>query len=261
MRAPSSQSRPRKASRCVLLTSALQPDQLALVKEMVQTVNASTASSSFAPPRVVLVSAFDSSVSHLVTSASLAIRSGRLLHRTNKYFLCLLSGCFVLCVDWVTDCLQQRRLVDEQPFVITGDEKAEDTARRARERRERGEQPLLSGVTVWEAGRWAKEETQREVKKVVEVGGGRWAGRMQDIQPSTATVEHEAERRFLILDDSKKVDAENQRLLTPTFLADCRRLQLRVISTSWLMDCVSRLSLPVYDPSGQQPQPQQLQIQ
>ena len=147
-----------------------------------------------------------------------------------------------MTIDWVTECLTQGHLVDAKGWLVEGDREARGGARRARERRERGEGGLFDG---WEVeggvGVWGREETRRDVRSLVEAGGGRWVegGRGEE-----RGGEGSGGRRVVVLDDSReRVKVENRRLLTAERCEEWQRAGVGVVTTTWLFACISHFTI------------------
>ena len=235
-------ARNRRPTSLTLLTTHLDAEQSALVDELVALLHSSSTLSS---PQVTLTSQFSPSVTHLITPACSPTR--RLDARTHKYFLCLLTGAYVITIDWVTECLSRRQLVSAADFLIAGDREAEGGAERARQRRDRGDGGLFDGLQVEPLGAWGRQETRRDVRSLVEAGRGVWRepGGEED------KADGEERRCVLLLDDSKeRVKAENRKMLTPELERECKRKGVGVVSTSWLFSCISHFELqPVRSPA------------
>ncbi|ETO26492.1 hypothetical protein RFI_10646, partial [Reticulomyxa filosa] len=67
--------------------------------------------------RVSVVTEWTEEVTHLITSATK--EAGRILEiRTIKYFQAVVTGSWILCFDWVDECIEKRCLVSELLFEV-----------------------------------------------------------------------------------------------------------------------------------------------
>ena len=265
-RSSSITTRPRKPTSLTLLTTHLDAEQTALVTELIFLLSHPLAApappspsplppSTHPPPpplAVHLTSTFSPSVTHLITPAS-SPTSNLLLTRTHKYFLSLLAGAYVVTIDWVAECLTQGRVVDAGEWVVEGDRVGRGGARRARERKEMGGGGLFEGWEVeggW--GVWGREETKRDVRSLVEAGGGewvegeggRWGGEAGKGGEGGEWEGEEGRRRVVVLDDSKeRVKVENRRLLTASRCEEWKRAGVWVVTTTWLFACISHFAI------------------
>ena len=238
----------RKPTTCTLLTSHLDDEQVALVKELEALINHhATTPPTVQHPRVVVTSTWSPAVTHLVTSASTATAS-LVTKRTNKYFLAMLSPqVAIVTIDWVTDSIVSRRLVDGAKFRVKGDSR-HPTGGEARQHwleRADDQQRLLTGWQVSELGQWSNKVVRDDVRAIMEVGGGHWLG--SDDQADGA-----ADKRYVLFDDGKRVVADNRALLSEEVVRSYEERGISVVPCSWLFDCVSSFSLLPTPPPQQQ---------
>ena len=248
----------RKQTVCTLLTSHLDDDQLALLKELEAMMNLACAAEGRASaqhPRVVVTSAWSPAVTHLVTSASTATAS-LVTRRTNKYFLAMLSPhVHIVTIDWVTECIVARRLLDAAQFRVKGDTRhaTGGEARRkwiVQSEAEGGvteRQLLFAGWRVSDAGKWSNAVVRNDVRSIVEVGGGQWLGGDEDGGGGAAVG-----KRYVLYDDGKKVAEDNRALLSDEMVRSYEVRGISVAPCSWLFDCVSSFSILPVPTSKQQ---------
>ena len=229
----------RKLTTYTLLTSHLDDDQLALLKELEELINQhTTAIPTVQHPRVVVTASWSPTVTHLVTSASTATAS-LVTKRTNKYFLAMLSPhVAIVTIDWVTESIVARRLLDGAEYRVKGDTRhptGGETRRRWNERAD-DDEGLLAGWQVSELGQWSNKVVRDDVRAIVEVGGGQWLG--SDDQAGGV-----AGKRYVVFDDGKKVGADNRALLSDEVVRSYEGRGISVVPCSWLFDCVSSFSI------------------
>ena len=237
----------RKLTTYTLLTSHLDDDQLALLKELEATVNQHTTTPPTAQhPRVVVTASWSPAVTHLVTSASTATAQ-LVTKRTNKYFLAMLSPhTAIVTIDWVTESIAAGRLLDGADYRVKGDSRYPTGGETRRQWNEPNgdEQRLFAGWQVSELGQWSNKVVRDDVRAMVEVGGGQWLG--SDDQASDVAGE-----RYVLYDDGKKVADDNRALLSEEVVRSCEERGIRAVPCSWLFDCVSSFTVMPVPPLHQ----------
>lgn len=171
-----SKSRGLARRRMVLLGTKLDADQQALLEELAAVLNQRATkeekrlAGDSAP--VTVQHHFDASVTHVVTSTTRD--AGYILQgRTMKYFQGLLSGAWVLGVDWVSESLLMSRAVGEAEFLVRGDAKLNDGEVTHGAKRARNRDRLFDGMHfVWTAAAASKQATKNDVVQLVRLGGG-----------------------------------------------------------------------------------------
>ena len=232
----------RKLTTYTLLTSHLDDDQLALVKELEELINQrTTAPPTVQHPRVIVTPHWSPVVTHLVTSASTATAS-LVTKRTNKYFLAMLSPhVAIVTIDWVTESIVARRLLDGAEYRVKGDTRHPNGGETRRKWNEQAddEQRLLAGWQVSEMGQWSNKVVRDDVRAIVEVGGGQWLGSEESASGTDG-------RRYVLFDDGKKVANDNRSLLSNEVQRSYEVRGISVVPCSWLFDCVSSFTvLPI----------------
>ena len=246
-----SMSMRRKLTTYTLLTSHLDDDQLALVKELESLINHNhTANTNTVPttshPRVILTTAYTPSITHLITSASTATTQ-LVTHRTNKYFLAQLTPhAAIVTIDWVTESIVARRMLDAAPYAVKGDTRfphGGDTRRQWYDAVGTGGGMdgvgLLGGWVVGEVGVWGNRVVRDDVRAIVEVGGGQWVG-CDGLSDGVVDVDS---TRYVVWDDGKKVGDDNRALLTDEMVRAYEERGISAVPCSWLFDCVSSFSI------------------
>ena len=240
-----SMSMRRKLTTYTLLTSHLDDDQLALVKELEALMNhAHTLNPAAVPttshPRVVLTTTYTPALTHLITSASTAT-SQIVTRRTNKYFLAQLTPhAAIVTIDWVTESIVARRMLDATPYAVRGDSRWPQGGETRRLWYEAvNGAGLLGGWEVGELGVWSNKVVRDDVRAIVQVGGGQWVGSgdMADGAPVAGST------RYVVWDDGKKVMDENRALLTTELVREYEERGISAVPCSWLFDCVSSFSI------------------
>ena len=69
----------------------------------------------------IVTSKWRADVTHLVTTCTMKEDKRILQSRTLKYFQCLISGTFILCFEWIEQCLKQNAFINEDGYELLGD--------------------------------------------------------------------------------------------------------------------------------------------
>lgn len=101
-------------------------------------------------PGVEILSTFSTAaVTHVVTPLATVVDGNRLCKRTLKYMMGILSGAWIVGMDWVDACIAANGIVPEAPFQIHGDMKTHGGPMAGRRRATEQEHRLLTGLKVY----------------------------------------------------------------------------------------------------------------
>ncbi len=96
--------------------------------------------------------------------------------RPLKYFFGILTGTWIVSIDWVNKCIQQKTKVDELPFAILGDQVARGAPTDGRRTAHSKRNKLLHGLQVMFHSDFEHTTKSRELKVglewLVTWGGG-----------------------------------------------------------------------------------------
>eukprot|EP01083_Nonionella_stella_P085253 236304_1 len=117
------------------------------------------------------VTKWNRNVTHLVTPATIK-EDAMLTATTIKYYQSVVAGCWVLCFDWVGQCVANDQLCDETSYQVQEDRTGRDGCRKARELRMNKEcNGLFSKVTVFIASAFERTKLDDGLRKLFEIGG------------------------------------------------------------------------------------------
>jgi hypothetical protein len=165
---------------------------------------------------------FTPQVTHLIVGAT----NNNIARRTMKYSCAIICGVWILNYDWVKNCLESNRFVEEEPFEIIGDNFAQGGPKKGREAKMNNQSALLANLNIHIAGRFNINTPPK--KEFVELC--RWAGanivtREQELQNSGNSV-------VVVVDQ-----CETSARLRKKFR------NIRPVAYKWLMDSISHYKI------------------
>lgn len=184
-----SHSRRAHIEHLTLLTTSLSPEQIALCHEFAEMCHDQLTT----PLRryvVCVTGEFTDQVTHLLTPASES-NGYKLEKRTMKVFQCLLSGAWIVGMQWILDAMATKLIQPELSYQLQGDLKSVGGFERAhaamwqhggggtgamtttKRQLIRKRCALLRRCEFALAGQWQRRNLQRDVLELIQRAGGR----------------------------------------------------------------------------------------
>ncbi|XP_064614422.1 BRCA1-associated RING domain protein 1-like [Liolophura sinensis] len=179
-------------------------------------------------------------VTHLVTSSN---QEGQ-CPRTLKYLRAILTGKWVLNMEWVKMCIEYSSRVSEEPFEVSGSTPNPDTqaATRGRSNEEHQLPRLFDGCKFYFSGTFEHPTPDvTELIQLVRCGGGTVLSRepkLQTLDKSSLTVPYHASPDSPLKDCGIYVIHDNRAEFQPI-----RSPHLCSVTVSWLMDSIASFKL------------------
>lgn len=171
-----------------------------------------------------LLEKFSPQVTHIITSEQVTKRTFKLMRG-------ILRGCWVVTMEWVDLGLQEGRVLDEEAFEVAGDEyyPMEDGPRRGRLSRSNDEAPLLSEYSFYLYGAFSAPSAAELAVLIREAGG-------ELIETVETLAKRKGGSKMIVLCDPKEqADFERDAGIISRFLP--------LLSSSWLLDCISAFQI------------------
>ncbi|ETO16418.1 hypothetical protein RFI_20923, partial [Reticulomyxa filosa] len=126
------------------------------------------------------------------------------------YLKMVAAGGWVLCFDWVDECIKQGKLVNETPFEIVGDIKGESGAKKSRKDREnKKDEGLFHNCVAIISDELKTGNLSQDLKTVFRLGGAK----ILNCLPYKWEKEQKSKRKQISKENSKVYvfvyDAEN----------------------------------------------------
>eukprot|EP01083_Nonionella_stella_P081014 222936_1 len=123
---------------------------------------------------VTFTSQWKPNVTHLVTSATSEGNEKILSARTIKYFQSVIAGCWVMCFDWIEECLCRNTLIEESSYEVLGDLKGRGGARKSRQlRKKKSDNGLFSNVICVVASEFKFARLDEDLRGMFRMGGAK----------------------------------------------------------------------------------------
>ena len=176
-----------------------------------------------------VVTEFTHEVTHLITT----LDDNRYSRRTIKYCIGVVSGVWIVGVDWIEKVISSNSHIDELEYCALGDSNVKyDSCKVARERLANGDTRLFSGYRFYFMGKFdpkAKNPTKKELTELVEFGGGTVS------QTAFKKPQRKSKYDNIVIGDNE-ITIENAAKVE-------RETGHTVICTKFLLDCVSWMKI------------------
>ena len=151
--------------------------------------------------------------------------------RTAKYLLGVVTGAFVVSIDWVSQSLEAGRIVDEKMFEVSEDTCGRHGAIRARKAIQQGELPLFYNYTFYIHGKLGSFPL-KHAQTIIEAAGGTAVKSHPLLRTQALLPAAEEGQKVVVLAHKDSISDKSKRQL---------RLATRspVVDISWLLECIS----------------------
>eukprot|EP01084_Bolivina_argentea_P051114 94004_1 len=123
--------------------------------------------------RATFTSEWKDNVTHLITPTTIDENELILSARTTKYFQSVISGSWILCFDWVKECLNKNVLIRENKYEVIADIHSKNGCKITRELRMRGKNDEgLFGDILCVIGYFEKDKIEKDITNILKIGGG-----------------------------------------------------------------------------------------
>lgn len=194
----------------VLCATGLTPEELSKMKDMGKVLKAR------------VVEKISTQVTHVIAGSNKENRS----KRTLKFASGVICGAWIVGYQWVKQCLEYKRFVEEAPFEISGDMYGLGAPKKGREARENEASALFSDMTVYVLGDYddGKHPSQLELINLC-----RWGGATAYKSPPKKNIS-EKKNTFVVVD----------KLQNEEYLKRIESVSgLKPVYFTWLLECVS----------------------
>ncbi|ETO19036.1 hypothetical protein RFI_18202, partial [Reticulomyxa filosa] len=188
--------------------------------------------------RVIVSDVWKNFVTHLVTSATIDNGERTVQTRTMKYIKMVVAGGWILCFDWIEQCLKENELLDELPFEVAGDTKGFNASKTSRENREEHRNTgLFKNCVALIGNKFTISTLPRDLKSVFWLGGGQVLKRL----PLDWEKAVKAKKEFK--DESKcyvYVCEKEQNELESTETQFCQKFGISILDYTVVLDAISK---------------------
>eukprot|EP01083_Nonionella_stella_P078712 215552_1 len=162
---------------------------------------------------VSFTSKWNENVTHLVTQATL-VDDAMLRERTMKYFQSAVAGCWVLCFDWIEQCLKENRWIDESKHELMGDTQGACGCKISRiSRMNKSDTGLFANVIVFIASEFQHTvKLNRDLQSLFRMGGAKIRNKSEMNKCKREMTDGNGRKLVFVYDDTNESDMTQKQL-------------------------------------------------